>query len=97
MKKISQSSSCQLPPPGEAEPLCATQGQAGAGLATSSSRDKEIWNNEAKRRGSFHVIREVGFVLHRTTMIIITPCLSSCCSLHFIVSPRLGLGLKKKL
>ena len=62
MKKISQSS-CQTPPPGEAEPLCVT-GQAGAGpgLATSSSRDKEIWNNEAKRRGSFHVIREVGFV-----------------------------------
>ena len=64
MKKISRSSSCQIPPPGEAEPLCV-KGQAGAGLATSSSRDKEIWNNEAKRRGSFHVIREVGFVFRR--------------------------------
>merc|ERR1711988_1975822 len=28
------------------------------GLVRSSSRDREIWNNEAKRRGSFHVIRE---------------------------------------
>ena len=25
---------------------------------SSSSKERETWNNEAKRRGSFHVIRE---------------------------------------
>ena len=46
-KKKSQSSSCHTSyTPGEAGPVRTGQAEAGSGLTRSSSRDKEMWNNE---------------------------------------------------
>lgn len=60
MKKKSESSLHPGPPAVEAEPRSLIgEGEAEPlALARTASRDRETWNNEAKRRGSFHVIRE---------------------------------------